>query len=408
MILRFGAFELDLRAGELRRGGVLLKLSPQQFRVLRFLAERGGQVCTREEIRREIWGDDVFVDFERGLNVCIAAIRAALNDDSEAPRFIQTVPRQGYRFVAPVEQVTMPPVLPVRRRSPWIAVATVGLAIAAAAVSLLLPAHKTVLAVLPFENLTQRAEDAPMVDGLSDELLTQMGAVDPERLAVIGRTSVRRYRDGKASLAQLGADYIIEGGMRSESGVLRISVRLVKVASEAQVWSETFQEEGADRLELQETVAAKVLTAVEARLFPRSATATVRAYSPKAAARETLWNGRYLLAKDRPRAIVWFQQAADLDTGWAEPRASLAEAYLGQGDVEVVWPPSSSPKRAPRRRQRCSSTSAMPRRTTRWRKSASGTTGSFAGARRHYQRALAINPSMARAHHDYAFFQVCR
>ncbi len=105
-ILRFGAFELDIRHEELRRGGVLIKLSPQQLRVLRFLAERSGQTVAREEIQREIWGGEVYVDFDRGLNVCIAQIRAALNDDSEAARFIQTVPRRGYRFVAPVEAVT--------------------------------------------------------------------------------------------------------------------------------------------------------------------------------------------------------------------------------------------------------------------------------------------------------------
>src|SRR5258708_17226698 len=119
-ILRFGTFELDVRNNELRRAGVLIKLSPQQLRVLRFLAENAGRVCTREEIQDEIWGSEVFVDFERGLNVCIAQIRSALNDDSEAPRFIQTVPRRGYRFVAPVETSPLsaaPAVLAPARRS---------------------------------------------------------------------------------------------------------------------------------------------------------------------------------------------------------------------------------------------------------------------------------------------------
>src|ERR1700682_4167338 len=112
LILRFGAFELDLKNNELRRAGMLIKLSPQQLRVLRYLAENAGRICTREEIQQEIWGTEVFVDFDRGLNVSIAQIRAALNDDSEAPRFIQTVPRRGYRFVAPVEQVTGDTLIP--------------------------------------------------------------------------------------------------------------------------------------------------------------------------------------------------------------------------------------------------------------------------------------------------------
>src|SRR5260370_3991926 len=123
LVLRFGAFELDLRNNELRRAGVLIKLSPQQIRVLRYLAENAGRICTREEIQQEIWGTEVFVDFDRGLNVSIAQIRAALNDDSESPRFIQTVPRRGYRFVAPVEQGLAahgPPAAPTRSRlSAW-------------------------------------------------------------------------------------------------------------------------------------------------------------------------------------------------------------------------------------------------------------------------------------------------
>src|SRR5260370_32994717 len=102
-VLRFGIFELDLANAELRRAGVLIKLAPQQFRVLAFLVQHADRVCTREEIRQAIWGAEVFVDFERGLNVSIAQIRAAPNDDSQAPRFIQTVPRKGYRFVAPVQ-----------------------------------------------------------------------------------------------------------------------------------------------------------------------------------------------------------------------------------------------------------------------------------------------------------------
>ena len=104
-LLRFGAFELDLQNSELRRAGVLLKTTPQQFQVLRLLAENAGQVQTREAIQREIWGADTFGDLDRSLNVCVAQIRSILGDDSDAPRFIQTIPKRGYRFVAPVERV---------------------------------------------------------------------------------------------------------------------------------------------------------------------------------------------------------------------------------------------------------------------------------------------------------------
>ena len=159
------------------------------------LAEHSGAVCTREEIQREIWGSEVFVDFDRSLNVCVAQIRAVLNDDSDAPRFIQTVPRRGYRFVSPVEQVAETPAEapppqpapPSSRRA--IAFVLLGVTCAPAAIylwSAAAPAHRTMLAVLPFENVTKRAEDAPSIEGLTDELITEFGGILPERLGVIG------------------------------------------------------------------------------------------------------------------------------------------------------------------------------------------------------------------------------
>src|SRR5579872_3351192 len=174
-ILRFGAFELDVRNNELRRAGVLIKLAPQQLRVLRFLAENAGRVCTREEIQEAIWGNQVFVDFDRGLNVSIAQIRSALNDDSEAPRFIQTIPRRGYKFVAPVEQPGQPRAEPVPiarpRRLWWIASLVIILFLAASIAAWRLwprapTDHRIMLAVLPFENVTQAPDDAPFIDGL--------------------------------------------------------------------------------------------------------------------------------------------------------------------------------------------------------------------------------------------------
>src|SRR5262249_43461497 len=161
------------------------------------------------------WGSEVFVDFDRSLNVCIAQIRAALNDDSEAPRYIQTVPRRGYRFVAPVEQGSAPPPAKAAPRpSSRMALAIAVLTSAGAGLFLwhgAQPARRIVIAVLPFENVTQRQDDAPLIDGLGDELITQFGAVAPAALGVIGRTSVMRYRDRKADLGQiahdLGVDY---------------------------------------------------------------------------------------------------------------------------------------------------------------------------------------------------------
>jgi TolB-like protein/DNA-binding winged helix-turn-helix (wHTH) protein/Tfp pilus assembly protein PilF len=430
-ILRFGAFELDVRGGELRRSGVLIRLSPQQFRLLRYLAEHAGQICGREDIQREIWGSEVFVDFDRGLNVCIAQIRAALNDDSEAPRFIQTVPRKGYRFVAPVElvapveQVTglagsAPPPTPqwpgpARFRSLAVKATLVlvcaGLAFVVA--SLWLPEHRTMLAVMPFENLTQRPEDGPAIDGLVDELITQFGGIDADRLGVIGRTSVMRYAGRRPGLAEVGrdlaVDYVVEGSFRSEGDRMRVSVRFVKVADQAQIWSDTYEQQGAGRLEMQEEIAARVTVAVVRRLFPRSPPPVPTAHVPNAAAREAFANGRYLQHKnsraDAERAIAWFAQAGERDPEFAEPWAAMAETYIRQAMSGAVSGNEAFPKAR-----------AAAERALRLTESAEAHNAladvsfwfdwNWNAARTHFERAIALNPSLAQAHHDYAFYLV--
>jgi DNA-binding winged helix-turn-helix (wHTH) protein/TolB-like protein/Tfp pilus assembly protein PilF len=408
-LLRFGIFELDLRQQELRRGGVLVKLTPQQLRVLRFLAEHTGEICTREQIQHEVWGPDLFVDFDRGLNVCIAAIRSALNDSSESPRFIQTVPRQGYRFVAPVEQLPqpVPPAPPVRRsrRVPVAIVAVAGV-IGLCAVPFLIPHQPRRLAVLPFENLTGVAGDAPVAAGLTDELTTQIGAADPARLAVIGRTSAARYANGKATLTDLASDFVIEGSVRSEAGETRVSVRLLEARGQTQIWNHTYQTSGSNRLEMQQTLAADVTSAVTAKLLSREARSPAAAYRPDPQAAEAYWNGRYLDRRDPERAIRWMQESAARDPRFAAPRAALAEIWLTRALSGADPAPGSfaNARQAAEEALRIDERSAEAHATL-------GTVcfwndWNFGEARRQFKRALELNGSLARAHHDYGFLLV--
>jgi DNA-binding winged helix-turn-helix (wHTH) protein/TolB-like protein/tetratricopeptide (TPR) repeat protein len=417
VLLRFGVFELDPAAQELRRGGVLIKLSPQQLRVLRILAERGGQVCTREEIQREIWGTEVYVDFDRALNVCVAAIRSVLNDDSEASRFIQTVPRQGYRFVAPVEQVgNGAPVstaagrskLAIRRPDVRVAAIAVGIAAAlTAGILLFLPGKATRLAVLPFENLSGNAADTPVAAGLTDELTTQLGLAYPIRLAVVGRTSAARYASRKAGLDELGVDYLIEGSVQSESGQVRVAVRLVEARGQTQVWSNTFQGGGSGKLEMQERVAAGVAGAVVGKLFPKNAPLAGPPSPVDSQAAEAYWNGRYLDRRDPARAIEWFTQAASLDPKFAAPRAAMAETWLGRalsGPLMDAAPAFQKAGAAARDALKIEETNAEAH-------AALGTVMFWyewnpREARRHFEAALNRNPSLARAHHDLGFLLV--
>jgi len=410
-VLRFGVFELDLQQQELRRGGVLIKLTPQQFRVLRLLAERGDQVCTREQIQREVWGGEVFVDFDRGLNVCIAAIRAALNDNSEAPRFIQTLPRQGYRFVTPVEQVTTSnaPVLPVSRRTAKrgkTAVIAIGAAIviaALAAANYLFPHPAKRLVVLPFDDLSGGAESAPVAAGMTDELTTQLGAAAPGRLAVIGRTSAARYAAGRAAMADLAADYVIEGSLRSEGGEMRISVRLLEARGQTQIWNHTYSSSGSGRLQLQQSVASNVTSAVTSTLFSRQT--QLPPYQADGQAAEAYWNGRYLDRRDPVLAVQWFEEAARRDSRFAAPRAALAELWLTQA-LTGSNPADFFAK------ARLVAQEAI--KIDEGNAEAHATLGAIcfwndwnrSEARRQFERALELNASLARAHHDYGFLLI--
>jgi DNA-binding winged helix-turn-helix (wHTH) protein/TolB-like protein/Tfp pilus assembly protein PilF len=396
--LRFGVFELDLRRQELRRAGVLIKLTPQQFRVLRMLVEAGGQVCTREAIRGEIWGSEVYVDFDRSLNVCIAAIRSALNDDPESPRFIQTVPRQGYRFVAPVAEVAPPK----RKRRWWPVAIAAGLVLGVALWLAAVGDSAIRLAVLPFENLSGDAADRATALGLTDEMTTQLGAARPGRLAVIGRTSASRYAATKADLA---LDYVVEGSLRSEGGQTRIAVRLVEARGQTQIWNRTFQGENQGKLALQQRIAQAVTQEVAARLFPHGTPPAAPAYAADPQAAEAYWNGRYLDRTNPERALEWFEQAAKQDAGFAAPRAAVAETWLGRALT-------GSDPRAAFAKSRAAAEEAL--HLDQNNAEAHAVLGAVlfwdgwnrAESRRHLERALALNASLARARHDYAFLLV--
>jgi DNA-binding winged helix-turn-helix (wHTH) protein/TolB-like protein/Tfp pilus assembly protein PilF len=418
--LRFGAYELDLRAAELRRAGVLIKLAPQQFRLLRFLAERTGQICTRDQLRADLWDAGTFVDFDRGLTVAIAAIRGALNDDSDSPRYIQTVPRQGYRFVAPVEPISAdPPIAPRPTAKPhWrrtefrLAAGFVLAAVVATVLGVLLSSGPTMLAVLPFENLTQRSEDAPLLSGLTDEILTQLGAIDPERLGVIGRTSVTRYVAGKSSLPQirrdLGVEYLVEGSLRVEGDTLRITVRLLKAATQSQLWSRTFQT-GAGALETEQDVAAQSAVEIGALLFPPNRPAHPSTHTPPAAAREAYLNGRYMLQTRGRRAIVdalqQFNLASERDPAWAEAWTAVAEAHLGRAlgggsALDAFDQARTAAARALRLDEHLAEAHDALGNVLFWRD------WNWRESRRHFDRAIELNASLARAHHDRALLDI--
>lgn len=456
---RFGVFVFDRRSGELRRDGDPVKLAPQPARLLACLLGRAGEVVLRDELRREIWGDDTFVDVERSLNFCVQQVRAALGDSSDNPRFIQTVPRRGYRFIAPVSATPTPgpdlpdatapvasappppaPALPVdppqaspalpdeRRlddlRAPrrwWLAVAA--MLIVAPAVWLLLGTRgpstsarasaltdSMRLVILPFVNLTGDPAADYLADGLTDELIARLGELGGNRFNVIARTSSMAYRGTAKTVAAIGADlrvgYVVEGSVRREGETLRISTSLVAVRDQTALaaWDESFEDRA---FEARQTYAAiRLARLIAGRLTPSPPAASPQT-TPQTAAWDALLQASSSLEKGTPdevrRAIAHLERAVqhdpDFAAGWAqlaqarhvlvmmgvEPAVQAYEAVRNAADRAVSLDPTLAAAHVAR---------GLASLWYEWQ---------TADAARSFERGLALNPSDAAAHHDYAW-----
>lgn len=417
LILRFGNFELEETTGELRRDGLLVKLTPRQFRLLRFLLRNSGRVVTREEIQTEIWGDDTFVDFQRNLNVCVAQLRAALNDDSESPRFIKTVPRRGYRFVAPVETPAVVAERPAVRRRVLPVISVAVLAICALLAFLLLrPAPQPEdariaarIAVLPFISLI--ADDDPLLDGITSELIGALGS-QTARLSVIGRASIMRYKGSAPDLGRvsrdLHADYVVEGTLRHDRQRSRLTVSLLRLKDQVQVWTETFERDAANSFELQEDVAARVAAGVLRSLFPQAKLTARPSRGVSEAAYQAYLKGRYLQRKgnraDLNRSESFFQTAALSAPEFAAAHAALAETYVSMarsgGGPEAFDKAKPAAEAALRLDPMNAEAHNALGNALFWHE------WSWAAAEREFQAAIDANPSFAPAYHDHAFFLV--
>lgn len=244
MIYRFGVFEFDALSGELRKGGRLVSLEPQPSKALALLLAKGGDVVSREDLRDAVWGQDTHVDFDRGLAYCLSQIRAALGDSGENPRFVQTIPKRGYKFIAPVATETpqadnrTPPAASPRI---FILAAAAFLVIAAAVSALFFWTLKsdnsvTVIAVSVFDNETGQPEYDRPVAGLSDLVVERLSKLDPIRISVIGNAAVlrqpRNIRNLKAVAAEVKADYVLLGQLQRGEDGLRFITHFIRIKDE--------------------------------------------------------------------------------------------------------------------------------------------------------------------------------
>lgn len=363
--VRFGAFEVDLRAGELRKNGVKIKLQEQPLQVLGMLLEYPGKVVTREELQRKLWSTDTFVDFEHSLNAAVKRLREALGDSADNPRFIETLPRHGYRFIAPAQTATLANFqtqapAAVRPRWPLVAAACVALLLIAGTSYLLLrqthksvsPDRKVMLAVLPFENLSGDPGQEFFSDGMTREMINWLGRLDAHRLGVIAATSVMKYKNSPKNISEigreLGVDYVLEGSVQQEGGRVRIAAQLIAVRNQAHLWAESYDRDRSDVLLTQADIARAVTQQIRLNLTPQAQQQFSRARRVNPDAYLDYLRGQVenlsftfeAMAKEQ----AYYEQALQKDPNFALAYAGLANCYLNYMITRRL-PPGEAAKR---------------------------------------------------------------
>jgi TolB-like protein/DNA-binding winged helix-turn-helix (wHTH) protein/Flp pilus assembly protein TadD len=443
--LRFGVFEVDLRAGELRKHGLHIRLQEQPFQVLAMLLEHGREVVTREELQKRLWPADTFVDFDQGLNKAINKIREALGDSAESPRFVETVARRGYRFLAEVTIIDTPsesgPERPTEtppqtgehdrttsvdkepahsRKIPSLAWVISGLALVLILIILgawtfhsKSPPSPVIhsLAVLPLESLSGDASQDFFADGMTDELITDLGQISA--LRVISRTSVMPYKRARKSLGQisreLNVDAVVEGTVLRSGNQVRITAQLIEAREDKHLWAKSYEGDLRDTLALQNQVARAIAESIRISLNPREEAALRNSKVVNPEAYVSYLKGRYFWnrrsADGLKAAVAYFNQALEEDTGYAPAYSGLADAYalLGDWQYAVMTPKEALPKAKAAAVKAVELDSSLGEAHNSLAFCLDGFDWDFVSADREFRRAIELNPSYATAHHWYAW-----
>jgi len=459
--VRFGVFEFDFRSRELRKHGIRIKLQEQPCQILAFLLERRGEMVTRDELQRHLWPSDTFVDFDHSLNTAVMRLREALNDSSENPRFIETLPRRGYRFVSPFEEtpasvtettslqarevgasrnslahesLTLPlpsQVLPGasarmagRGLRPTIALATVLLLMLALAAGLGLrylrkpspvaaPGKQiTSIVVLPLENLSADKDQAYFADGMTDELIANLAKI--RSLRVISRTSAMGYKGTHKTLSEiardLNVDAVVEGTVLRSGDRVRITAELVQVATDRHLWADTYESPFGDVLSLQSRVASAIVNEIRINLTPEEQQRLASARPISAESYEDYLKGRFYWNKRSEegltRAIEYFQLATQKDPRSALAFAGLADCYSIIGSAIVGSVPSQEV--APKARAAALKALELDKSLAEAQTSLATVQFNYdwnwPAAGNGFQRSIELNPSYATAYQRYSLY----
>jgi TolB-like protein/Flp pilus assembly protein TadD len=369
--IRFGVFELDLRVGELRKQGLRIRLQKQPFEVLQILLEHPGEVVSREELQQQIWPADTFVDFDQGLSNAIKRLREALCDSAESPRFIETVPRRGYRFIGVLEAAS---------------------------------GRIESLVVLPLENLSGDPKEEYFADGMTEALITNLAKISA--LRITSRTSAMRYKGLHNKLVrdiaqELDVDGIVEGTVARFGDRVRISAQLINASTDAHLWAESYDRDMSDILALQSEVSSAIAREIRAKLTPREQEQLARSRPVNAEAYLAYLKGRHHWnrrnAPGLQKAVEFFQEAVDQDPTYAAAYAGLADCASSAGFWGYLPP-----------HEGCGRAQAAARKSLEIEETAEAHASlgwasmhydwDFPAAEREFERAIEINPRYASAH----------
>jgi TolB-like protein/DNA-binding winged helix-turn-helix (wHTH) protein/Tfp pilus assembly protein PilF len=442
--VRFGPFEADLRAGELRKHGVKLKLVGQPFEVLAMLLESPGQLVTREELRTRLWPTDTFVDFDHGLNAAVNKLRDALSESAEKPTYVETLPRRGYRFISAVDLpdslgLKLPvPEMPASLESPVVVAETQipsrygrrRVFVTALVLVVILAVvfgfdlggvrHRLVgapsvpriqsIAVLPLENLSKDPEQEYFADGMTDELITNLAQISA--LRVISRTSAMQYKGTKKSLSEIArelhVDAVVEGTVMHSGDRVRITAQLIEASTDHHLWAASYDRDLQNVLSMQEEVTRAIVSEVRVKLTAQEQArlANMHPINPEAF---QLWlKGRYYWYKLNPeglqKAIEYFQQALEKDPAYAPAYAGLADSYNLLAFFNVFPPREVMPKAkaAAVKALELDDNLAEAHVSLGW----AGFTYDldWPAAGKHFDRAIVLNPAYPLAHSYYSLY----
>ena len=435
--VRSGLFEIDFGLGEIRKEGRRVPVQEQPFRVLAFLLERPGEVVTREQLQARLWPAHTYVGFDEGLNTAIRKLRVSFGDSAENPRFIQTVSRRGYRFIAPVSEATsvdpQPPAvenvtapqtvgeLPHARpwwtrRPAWALAAVIVIVILSALVFLTHPhrsanltgPQRVMLAILPFQNLSNGPEQEYFSDGLTEETIADLGELNPERLGVIARTSAAAYKHTDKTIAQigreLGVDYILEGSVRREGENVRITAQLIRVRDQAHLWAHNYDRETGGLLALQNELGRAIAQQVQVKLTTLYGVRSINRYAPNPDAYELYLKGRFYLRQRTfdamDESIQYFQRSIQKDPGFALAYAGLADSYLARATGS---PQEFDPKAKAAASRALELDDDIAEAHAALGAEEADFEYDWPAAEREFKRALELNPNLADAHYRYAW-----